>query len=87
MANEVARKLRKAMMPQGGAGLDTTLNAQGFRVLRFWHGDADRNPNGILEPIDHLLATGPQPAAHSALKTRVNAFMDGHPPPSGEGQA
>jgi very-short-patch-repair endonuclease len=54
---------------------DSTLDAQGFRVLRFWNSDIDRNLSGVLETIDAVLTERlPHPAA-----------FGGHPPPSGEG--
>ena len=54
---------------------DTTLSRQGFRVLRFWNNDVDRNLAGVLQRIDTVLAeASPHPAA-----------CGGHPPPAGEG--
>jgi len=42
---------------------------QGFKVLRFWNSDIDRNLNGVLTQIDDALKD-PHPAAYG-----------GHPPP------
>jgi very-short-patch-repair endonuclease len=53
---------------------DSTLGRSGFRVLRFWNSDVDRNLAGVLESIDQALGETPHPAA-----------FGGHPPPSGEG--
>src|SRR5262245_52957211 len=54
---------------------DNRLANKGFRVLRFWNSDIDRNLNGVLETIDSTLKQdGPHPAGFA-----------GHPPPSGEG--
>ena len=39
---------------------DRFLEAQGFRVLRFWNSDVDRNLNGVMESI--LNALTPTPA-------------------------
>jgi very-short-patch-repair endonuclease len=129
MANEIARRLRKAMTPQevklwvhlhtwrkrgyhfrrqspqgdaivdfvclqhrlvvevdGGQhgwdanirrdrARDEQLSLQGFRILRFWNSDVDRNLDGVLLQIDAALRTAPPPVRPSA----------GHPPPSGEG--
>ncbi len=48
---------------------------EGFRVLRFWNNDVDRNLDGVLQTIDAALS-GPTPPGRPAA---------GHPPPSGEG--
>jgi very-short-patch-repair endonuclease len=53
---------------------DDTLEQSGFRVLRLWNSDVDRNLAGVLETIDNALRETPHPAA-----------CGGHPPPSGEG--
>jgi len=54
---------------------DAKLTSEGFRVLRFWNSDVDRNLGGVLESIDAVLTKGsPHPAASG-----------GHPPPAGEG--
>ncbi len=47
---------------------------QGFRVLRFWNNEIDRNLEGVLTLIDDALRN-PPPGLASL----------GHPPPSGEG--
>ena len=54
---------------------DTTLSRQGFRVLRFWNNDVDRNLAGVLQRIDTV----------SAEASRHPAACGGHPPPAGEG--
>jgi very-short-patch-repair endonuclease len=54
---------------------DGKLTSEGFRVLRFWNGDIDRNLPGVLQSIDDALRESlPHPAASG-----------GHPPPAGEG--
>ena len=54
---------------------DGSLERSGFRVLRFWNSDIDRNLDGVLQSIDEALAENPpHPAA-----------FGGHPPPSGKG--
>ena len=53
---------------------DTTLERSGFRVLRFWNSDVDRNLAGVLQSINRVLHEQPHPAA-----------LGGHPPPAGEG--
>lgn len=52
---------------------DVRFSENGFRVLRFWNNDVDKNLEGVLETIDRELRT-PHPAA-----------FGGHPPPAGEG--
>jgi very-short-patch-repair endonuclease len=53
---------------------DARLASGGFRVLRFWNSDVDRNLSGVLQSIDSALSNPPHPAA-----------FGGHPPPAGEG--
>jgi very-short-patch-repair endonuclease len=54
---------------------DARLGSRGFRVLRFWNNEVDRNLGGVLQAIDAELRRGtPHPAA-----------CGGHPPPAGEG--
>jgi very-short-patch-repair endonuclease len=54
---------------------DVKLTSEGFRVLRFWNSDIDRNLPGVLQSIDDALQESlPHPAA-----------CGGHPPPAGEG--
>jgi very-short-patch-repair endonuclease len=53
---------------------DNQFADQGFRVLRFWNNEIDRNPDGALTLIDDALRKPPP-----GLATL------GHPPPSGEG--
>ena len=47
----------------------------GFRVLRFWNNEVDRNLDGVLQTIDAALHGSTPPGRPAA----------GHPPPSGEG--
>ena len=54
---------------------DTRLNKAGFRVLRFWNSDVDRNLAGVLETIDAVPKEPPPPGGPA----------DRHPPPAGEG--
>jgi very-short-patch-repair endonuclease len=53
---------------------DDHFAKQGFRILRFWNNDIDRNLEGVLTLIDEVLQN-PPPGRPSA----------DHPPPSGEG--
>jgi very-short-patch-repair endonuclease len=53
---------------------DDKFQRSGFRVLRFWNNDVDRNLTGVLQTIDLTLQEAPHPAA-----------CGGHPPPAGEG--
>jgi very-short-patch-repair endonuclease len=54
---------------------DGALERSGFRVLRFWNSDVDRNLAGVLEAIEAALRKDePHPTA-----------CGGHPPPCGEG--
>jgi very-short-patch-repair endonuclease len=55
---------------------DQNFTDQGFKVLRFWNNEIDRNREGVLTLIDEALRS-PHPAAIATL--------GGHPPPSGEG--
>ncbi len=60
------------------------LEAQGFKVLRFWNNDIDNNLDGVLEVILNLLETTPlSPAATSPLKGEMKFY----PPLPGEGGA
>jgi very-short-patch-repair endonuclease len=46
------------------AARDEKLSRSGFRVLRFWNSDVDRNLSGVLEMIDTALAErSPHPTA------------------------
>jgi very-short-patch-repair endonuclease len=38
------------------------LEAEGYRVLRFWNNDVLRNIDGVLEVIQHAVATTPTPS-------------------------
>jgi very-short-patch-repair endonuclease len=53
---------------------DDKLARNGFRVLRFWNSDIDRNLTGVLEAIDRALAevypTRPPSAATLPLRGR-----------------
>ena len=54
---------------------DRRFIRDGFRVLRFWNNEVDRNLDGVLMVIDAELRGSAPPDRPSA----------GHPPPSGEG--
>jgi very-short-patch-repair endonuclease len=54
---------------------DRRLMRDGFRVLRFWNNEVDRNLDGVLTVIDAELRASTPPGGPS----------DRHPPPSGEG--
>jgi len=54
---------------------DRKLEGSGFRVLRFWNNEVDRNLEGVLTTIDEALRETAPPGGPS----------DRHPPPSGEG--
>jgi very-short-patch-repair endonuclease len=41
---------------------DTFLRAEGFRVLRFWNFEVDRNLNGVMEAVVTALGTPTRPA-------------------------
>ncbi|MDR6662540.1 very-short-patch-repair endonuclease [Tardiphaga robiniae] len=41
---------------------DTFLRGEGFRVLRFWNFEVDRNLNGVMEVIATALGTPTRPA-------------------------
>jgi very-short-patch-repair endonuclease len=57
------------------ANRDARLAGSGFRVLRFWNNEVDRNLGGVLHAMDaELQRAAPHPAA-----------CGGHPPPAGEG--
>ncbi|ARP99040.1 endonuclease domain-containing protein [Pseudorhodoplanes sinuspersici] len=53
---------------------DAIHSREGFRVLRFWNSDVDRNLPGVLDMIELALKEDPHPAG-----------VAGHPPPAGEG--
>jgi very-short-patch-repair endonuclease len=55
---------------------DRNLTREGFRVMRFWNSDIDRNLDGVLETIDATLRSNDEPHP---------AGFAGHPPPAGEG--
>jgi very-short-patch-repair endonuclease len=52
-------------------GYDSTrsafLEAQGYRVMRFWNNDALSNPDGVLETIADALTSSPSPPPAGAL--------------------
>jgi len=52
---------------------DSHFLRDGFRVLRFWNNDVDRNLDGVLQTIDSALRGSTPPGRPAA----------GHPPPSG----
>ncbi len=41
---------------------DTFLRGEGFRVLRFWNFEVDRNLDGVMETVVTALGTPTQPA-------------------------
>jgi very-short-patch-repair endonuclease len=47
---------------QGDAQRDERLALLGFRILRFWNSDVDRNLEGVLDRIDNALRESPHPA-------------------------
>jgi len=51
------------------------LYSRGYRVLRFWNNEIDRDLDGVLTRIDEALRETSPPGGPS----------DRHPPPSGEG--
>ncbi len=54
---------------------DTHFMHAGFKVLRFWNNDVDKNFDDVLEAIDEALRNGvPHPVGSAD-----------HPPPAGEG--
>jgi very-short-patch-repair endonuclease len=64
------------MRMPGAAQRDNHFVSQGFRVLRLWNNEIDRNLDGVLTLIDDALHS-PPPGLASL----------GHPPPSGEGSS
>jgi very-short-patch-repair endonuclease len=60
------------------AARDRHFARDGFRVLRFWNNEVDRNLEGVLTLIDDALRN--PPTRPTPGKPRV-----GHPPPPGEG--
>ena len=57
---------------------DRHFESQGFKILRFWNNEIDKNLNGALELIDYELRVN--------APTRLAAFTARHPPPqAGEG--
>jgi very-short-patch-repair endonuclease len=55
---------------------DAKLSRAGFKTLRFWNNDIDRNLDGVLEKIEIELGRSSRPHP---------AGFAGHPPPAGEG--
>jgi very-short-patch-repair endonuclease len=54
---------------------DENLGDSGFRVLRFWNNEVDRNLDGVLTRIDEVVRETTPPGGPA----------DCHPPPAGEG--
>ena len=52
------------------------LEAEGYRVVRFWNNDAAENLSGVLESIAATLSPSPSPSRGSAA----------HPSPAGRGR-
>jgi Protein of unknown function (DUF559) len=66
-------------MPGRDARRDDRFAGDGFRVLRFWNNEIDRNLEGVLTQID--AAVGNPPPGLPPIKSG-----GGHPPPqAGEG--
>ena len=69
----------------GDAARDRWFALQGFRVLRVWNSDVDRNPDGVVQAVLDALA-----AARPSLADNPAALADMPPPPSpphkGEGR-
>jgi very-short-patch-repair endonuclease len=61
---------------QRDAERDNHFTGEGFRVLRFWNNEIDRNLEGVLTLISEALRNPPPGLA-----------LLGHPPPSGEGSS
>jgi very-short-patch-repair endonuclease len=58
---------------------DRHFAAQGFKVLRYWNNEIDRNLEGVLMDIDRVLTERGPPPTRPRLRR-------GHPPPqTGEG--
>ncbi|HEY7245354.1 MAG TPA: DUF559 domain-containing protein [Xanthobacteraceae bacterium] len=57
---------------------DDCFASRGFRTLRFWNNDIDRNLNGVLESI--AAALHDPPPRRPPTKSGV-----GRPPPTGQG--
>jgi very-short-patch-repair endonuclease len=51
---------------------DAFLRTEGFKVLRFWNTDIDRNLNGVIETIMGLL-NSPTPALRADLKSELRS--------------
>src|SRR4051812_553696 len=74
---------------------DANLADIGFRVLRFWNNEIDRNLDGVLTTIDQALRETAPPGGPSAQpgalrraslrKAREGEAFAMHPPPAGEG--
>jgi very-short-patch-repair endonuclease len=67
----VSRSMQLVIEVDGGqhdwqAGEDATrtrfLEAQGYRVLRFWNNDVLQNPEGVVLAIERALADRPSPS-------------------------
>jgi len=64
-------------LPEGEARdavRDAVLEREGFRVLRFWNGEVNRNFEGVMETILRALS-----------ETSPTRPLRGHPPHKGEG--
>jgi very-short-patch-repair endonuclease len=55
---------------------DWHLNREGFKILRFWNNEVDRNLNGVLGVIDRELSLDLTSPRHA---------LRADPPPAGEG--
>jgi very-short-patch-repair endonuclease len=58
------------------AARDSWFDGQGYRVLRFWNSDVDRNPDGVIQVILDALGVGdappPPPPPHKGEGRRIN---------------
>ena len=62
------------------------LNKQGYKVLRIWNNDVDRNLEGVVEYIKSELTPPPNPLPQGAGETVLNKHPDPNPLPQGAGE-
>ncbi|MCW5725643.1 MAG: endonuclease domain-containing protein [Maricaulaceae bacterium] len=53
----------RALQRAKDARRDTYLEARGYAVLRFWNIDVDRNMDGVMDRIMHVLGANPRRGA------------------------
>jgi len=62
------------------------LEAEGYRVIRFWNNDLTRNMDGVLEAIYAAIhgssSAEPQPLKHRRRKRAAVSQAEGHPTPA-----